>query len=612
VTQGATWSVFGPPSDVRFWRTAEPASAVWPLVTKIREDLTSQFDRYETALSLCTDSAASEITPGSRADAWAALDFEPLSLNVVETVCDTLHAEITQAQPRCMFLSVGGGYEMRRRIQKANRFVDGVFQECDVYGEAFPDCAHDAIRFGTGFVHVFAAHGKVQIERVHPWEILVDEVDGYDRRPRSMHRVKYMDRGQAAEMWPEHATAIEAAGMPSGPWAIRSTYVADVIVVIESWHLPSGPDAEDGRHVIVCDGATLVDEEWTRPNFPIAVMRWSRRPFGFYGRGVCEMLVGIQYNVNKTAIAIDIAHEQAGFQVWVERGSKINKAHIQNGIGTIGEFTGNPPLFMAPATVAPEMYAWLERQYQRAFERARTSSMAARAEIPAGLKNASGVALETYNDTTSKAYLPQAREYEGLAVDVGTLVVQTCQELAEADSDYEVVYRSPKGKTERIAWSDLRLDDGYVLQRWPTSLLPNTPTGKLARLSELVSSGLAQALGWGPETILRLMNFPDIESESELTTAPRDAIDALIDRMLDDLDPTIMPEPILNLALCMKVGALRYQLAIVDDLDEERMSLLRGWLTNTAAMMPAPPGAPPADGAPLAPPAAPQAPPVAA
>ena len=419
MTQGATWSVFGPPSDVRFWKTADAAGAVWPLVTKIREDLTSQFDRYETALSLCTDSAASEITPGSRADAWAALDFEPLSLNVVETVCDTLHAEITQAQPRCMFLSVGGGYEMRRRIQKANRFVDGVFQECDVYGEAFPDCAHDAIRFGTGFVHVFAAHGKVQIERVHPWEILVDEVDGYDRKPRSMHRVKYMDRGQAAELWPEHATAIEAAGMPSGPWAIHSTYVADVIVVIESWHLPSGPDADDGRHVIVCDGATLVDEEWTRPNFPIAVMRWSRRPFGFYGRGVCEMLVGIQYNVNKTAIAIDIAHEQAGFQVWVERGAKINKAHIQNGIGTIGEFTGSPPVFMTPATVAPEMYQWLERQYQRAFERARTSSMAARAEIPAGLKNASGVALETYNDTTSKAYLPQAREYEGLAVDVG-------------------------------------------------------------------------------------------------------------------------------------------------------------------------------------------------
>lgn len=217
--------------------------------------------------------------------------------------------------------------------------------------------------------------------------------------------------------------------------------------------------------------------------------------------------------------------------------------------------------------------------------------MAARAEIPAGLKNASGVALETYNDTTSKAYLPQVREYEGLAVDVGTLVVQTCQELAESDSDYEVVYRSPKGKTERIKWSELRLEDGYVLQRWPTSLLPNTPTGKLAKLSELVSSGLAQALGWGPETILRLMNFPDIESESELTTAPRDAVDALIDRMLDDLDETIMPEPALNLALCLRVGALRYQLAIVDDLDEARMALLRGWMANAAALMPPPPGA---------------------
>ena len=88
-------AVFGPPTDVRFWRSADPALSVWPLVTRIREDLVSQFDRYETALSLCTDSAASTLTPGSRADAWAALDFEPLSLNVVETVCDTLHAEIT-------------------------------------------------------------------------------------------------------------------------------------------------------------------------------------------------------------------------------------------------------------------------------------------------------------------------------------------------------------------------------------------------------------------------------------------------------------------------------------------------------------------------------------
>lgn len=594
-------TAYGSPVDVRFWREGvDPYQAVWPLVTKIREDLGPLFDTYETALSLCTDSPASSLQPGARADAWATADYEPLSLNVVETVCDTLHAEITQAQPRAMFLTVGGGYELRRRAQKANRFVDGVFQQCDVYAEAFPDAMHDAIRFGTGFVHVYAEHGKIRIERVHPWEVFVDEVDGYDRAPRSLHRVKYYDRGRAKELWPDHAEAIEGAGVPAGAWAIRSTYVADIVVIVESWHLPSGPEADDGRHTIVCDSATLVDEEYSRDNFPIFSVRWSRRPFGFYGRGVCEMLTGIQYNVNKTAITIDIAHEQSGFQVWVERGSKINKAHIQNGIGTIGEFTGNPPVFMTPALVAPEMYQWLERQYQRAFERARTSSMAARAEIPAGLKNASGVALETYNDTTSKAYLPQAREYENLAVQVAIRVVQACQDLAAEDADYEVVYRSPKGKTEKIKWSELKLEDGYVLERWPTSLLPNTPTGKLAKLNELVSSGLAQALGWGPETILRLMNFPDLDAESALATAPRDAIDALIDRMLDDLDDTIMPEPVLNLGLCLKVGALRYQQAIVDDLDEARMKLLRGWLTNAAAMMPAPPAAPPPEAPPEA------------
>ncbi|NIN93987.1 MAG: hypothetical protein GTN93_02720, partial [Anaerolineae bacterium] len=57
-------------------------------------------------------------------------------------------------------------------------------------------------------------------------------------------------------------------------------------------------------------------------------------------------------------------------------------------------------------------------------------------------------------------------------------------------------------------------EDQYEMQVYPTSLLPTTPAGKLATVTEMLDKGLIPK-----EHALKLLSFPDVEAVVTLETA---------------------------------------------------------------------------------------------
>lgn len=495
-----------------------------------------------------------------------------ISYNVISSVIDTVTAKIGKNKPKPLYLTSGGDYRKQRKAKKLNKFTDGVFYENYAYRlglEAFRDGAV----FGTGAIHVYSAYGRVKFERVLTSELYVDEIEGFYGEPRQLHRVKNVDRHVLADEMPEARALIMRTNAAQPQGAGMRPNIADMVTVRESWHLPSGPDAKDGRHVISVDGGTILEEPYERQFFPFAFFHWAKRLYGFWGQGAAERLQNIQLEINKLLWVIQKSMSLAGNQkIWVENGSKIVKDHINNGFGTIGTYTGTPPLYVTPPVVAPEVYEHLMRLIQLAFEQEGISQLSAAAQKPAGLD--SGKALREYNDIESDRFRTIGQNYENLYLDLAKLAIAEVRGIVKEEGDYEV-QSTEKKFLETIKWSDVDLDDEeYVMQCFPISSLPSEPAGRLQTVTELAQAGYISQ-----RTAKQLMSFPDLEQVDTLENAKQEYLTKILEKMVDEGEYT-PPEPFDDLQLAREMALEFYDLGRMQDLEPERLEMLQRFITQ--------------------------------
>jgi hypothetical protein len=524
-----------------------------------------------------------------------------ISYNLVQSVVDTVVAKVTRNRPRPFFLTSGGDYRKQREAKKLNAFLEGVFYENstqDIGKIVF----RDASVWGDGFIHVFAKGDRVCHERVMSSEIFVDDVESLYGQPRQMHRVKQVDRQVLFDLFPENADMIGGA-KPSRTEEAGRSIVADMITVRESWHLPSGPGADDGKHCITIDGAVLGEmEPWPHSFFPFARVQWSPRLYGYWGQGLAEQLQNIQLEINKLLWVIQRSmHLMGSFKVFIENGSKIVKEHLNNDVGSIINYTGTPPMYVTPPIVAPEVYAHLQTLINKGYEQAGVSQLAASSLKPEGLN--SGRAIREYNDIQTDRLSVPSKSYEQMFMDVGRLSIEVVKMIAASDKGYQV--RVPGKKSlAMIEWKDIKLnDEDYVMQCFPVSSLPNDPAGRLATIQEYAQAGFLT-----PRQARRLLDFPDLEQVESLANAEEEYLQSVFDRIVDDGDYT-SPDPLDDLQLSKQLCLEYYAKGKFNNLREDRLELLRRYLEQIneieQAMMPPAPmplPMPGATGEPIAPP----------
>jgi len=464
----------------------------------------------------------------SKIASTASAQRDRVSFNVVQSVIDTITAKIAKNKPKPLFLTSGGNWVLRTKAKKLDKYMDGVFYQNKAHSLGV-DIFRDAAIWGDGIIQVYPHAGTVCYDRVMVQELVVDWVEAFYGKPTQLHRVKNVDREVLAEMFPGKRAVINRAKPAIQELIGYVQNVSDQVTVIESWHLPSGPDATDGLHVITLDEDTLFVEQWEEDFFPFAKLPWTKRQNGYWGQGLAEQLQNIQFEINKILWVIQRSFHLAGtFKVFLENGSKIVKEHLNNDIGAIVNYTGTPPQYAVPPIVPMEIYQHLEKLKQSAYELAGVSMLSAASQKPAGLN--SGKALREYNDIESDRFMVVGQQYEGLFMDLAALTVWCAKGIyQDGKGDHMPVKVPGKRFVETIEWKDVDLkDDEYVLKMFPVSSLPQEPAGRLQTVTEYAQAGFIS-----PRTAQRLLDFPDLEQVDDLQTAEEEYLTMALEKMVE-------------------------------------------------------------------------------
>ena len=527
-----------------------------------------------------------------------------ISYNLVQSVIDTLCNKMAKNKPKPLFLPSGGDYKMHKRAKKLTKFCDGIFYENKAY-EMGPIILRDGCVAGDGVVHVYNDQGRVKFERVLEQELYVDEIESFYGHPRQIHRCKNIDRQVLIEMFPDSKKVIEAASRAKTDLAGLNMAVSDQITVVESWHLPSGPDADDGLHTIcIVDQAVtdpLLYEPYTKNRFPFAFWKWSPRLYGFWGQGLAEQLQNIQLEINKLLWVIQRSMHLAGsFKIFVENGSKIVSEHFNNEFGSIIHYSGVPPQYVVPPIVPPEIYQHLITLKALGFEQAGISQLSAASQKPQGLN--SGKALREMVDIESDRFIAVEQAYEDFFLDLADLAIDTGRDIYKETGKFSV-HTPGKKFLEEIDWSDIDLErDEYIMQKFPVSSLPDDPAGRLETIQEYMQAGLIS-----PRSGRRLLDFPDLEEAEKLANSEEEYLNQVVEKMVEEGITTRFEIAYDDPQLAREIALEQYAYGKANGLEEERLQLLRDYLDDisaqeaklqAAAQPQAPAGAVPGAGAP--------------
>jgi hypothetical protein len=505
-----------------------------------------------------------------------ALPENRVKMNIIASMVDTVAAKISKMKPKVTFLTSGGDFSVREKSRKLQKFILGTFYANKTH-ELHQQMFKDSLIFDIGAVKHFIDGKKICSERVLPTELYVDVADAMYGKPSHLYHVKYVQKDILIQQYPEHAAAIQES---SGNVDPTRNFTAleeerEFVVVIEGWHLKGGRGGR-GRHVIAVEKAVLSQENYKKDYFPFTFDRWTGAVLGFYGQSLAERLMGNQIEINKMLRVIQRSfHLGSSFKVFLEYGSKVAKEHVNNEIGSLIYYSGTMPSYQAPKVVHEEYFRHLEWLIKSSYEEAGVSQLTAASKIPIGMDGGSGKALREYNDLETERFILQAQEYEQTFLETARIYI----DLARDIGDYEVVAES-KRFMETINWSEIELENNeFIMQMFPTSMLPHTPSGRLAYVRELLQDGFIDS-SWA----LSLLEFPDIEGYTSLKTAPLDDILDTLEQVLYK-GKYVTPEPFQNLQLGIETFQMAYLMARKDNAPDDRLDDMRRWIEQAQLML---------------------------
>lgn len=514
-----------------------------------------------------------------------------ITLNVVQSCCDTVTQKIAKNKPKATFLTEGGDFTLQKKAKLLDKYVMGQFNALGYYALANKAFMSGSI-FGTGSIKFYKANGKINAEWVFIDELKVDNSEAMYGQPRSLYQTKFIAREVLVEMYPQYKSKIMEAKKPEQLTPGHSS-LSTCIMVCEAWHLPSGKDAGDGRHVISIENEVLFDEKWEKDYFPFVFIRWNPRVLGFWGQGLAEQLTGIQVEINKLLRTAQILMNLVTPHWLIEHGSKVISAQISNELGRLVKYTGIKPDYQAPNPVPPQLLEQIEALYRKAFEVAGVSQLAAQSKKPEGLD--SGKALREFNDIESERFILVGQAYEQMALDASKIVIDFTKDLYKEDKEFAVTVKGRKFM-EKIRWADIDLeDDQYLMQIFPTSFLSQTPSARLQDVQELIQAGFIDKAN-----AMRLLDYPDLQEYMSLANAGIEDIENMIEAMVERGEAQT-PEPFQNLQLGIQMMQSAYLRGRNDKVPEENLQLLIDWITEANRLLnqapPSPPAAIPATGA---------------
>lgn len=231
-------------------------------------------------------------------------------------------------------------------------------------------------------------------------------------------------------------------------------------------------------------------------------------------------------------------------RVFVEDGSKVVKAHLNNQIGAIVTYRGTKPQYEVAPSMPADVYAQLQRLIDYAYQQSGISALAASSKKPAGLD--SGAALREYDDIQSDRFATLNKRYDNLFIDLADLIVDKAADIASRDGKYQTVYPNRNGTKEidLPAAKDLTKNP-FIIQCFNASALPRDPAGRLQKVTEMIQAGMV-TLSEGR----RLLDYPDLEQNEKLANSGEERILQYLDEIVENGKYT-PPDPFMDLPLLL-------------------------------------------------------------
>ena len=529
--------------------------------------------------------------------------FRRKGWNIIQSATNTLISRITKSKPRPEVLTINGTWEDKQQAEQINKFLNGIFQATDVYAKARSEIFRWACISGTGLLKIFDAGSKIKIETIFPWELAVDPNDSLYGQPNCAIHSRIVSKKLLAAQFPKKKDIIEHSAVDQINNMVN-TYVhnfQDQVSVYEGWRLPVGETK--GRRVLCVSGGVLEDEEWESPDFPFVAFSFSRRPVGFWGIGVSEILLGIQYRINEVNDRIEESMKWA-VPFWsVENGANIPDGHLNTNIGNIIRFNRTPATVQVPNTVSPVLLDERRELWAKGFEILGLNQLAAAAQVPNQFR--SGAALREYRDTQTIRFAEVEQAWEEFFQKVADQFIYASQRIAEREEDFKVAVRE-EGMMTEINWKDLDFNrDKYKVLIASTSFLPLEPAARIETMQDMVMSGTMDR-----DEFWDKLDLPDTERFRSIKFSAQHAIDKVIEHEILKKGIPMKPEAfdMQNIDYAILHASQIYHEAQIDNAPEDRLQLLRDYISaaidmkNMAAQPPeqpqvAPPPPEPAPGA---------------
>jgi len=501
-------------------------------------------------------------------------------------IVDSAVPVITSNKPIPYYATEGGSFSDQRKARKRTKAIQGQFWDLGIY-ETAPLVARDAMILGNGYVWgiVNEETGMPELERVLPNQILVDHVENIAGDVRSVYRIRPVSRARLINLYPDFKAELEhAAGPTITEWSdmfVTNDGTADMVLTIEAIHLPSAKtrdeseggesDAEpsgdgedkpkrrngDGRRLIVTSTCTLVDEEWTDDEFPLAQMMWKARAVGtWYGCGLVEETKSAQLRINRL-----IRHQETiqniTAKVWVflEKGSQVLPTALVSGTNVpvqVLEYVGQPPQFYQHPSGSTDIRDEIQAIKLETMEQVGLNGSQVQGDKVPGVE--SGIALQTMEDIGSRRHIENVRQYERFFMSVARLLERLNDKAAKmAEEREETFYVNSiehRGRNEvlnRFAWTDLAIDGQSTMRMYPINSLPSTPGGKWERVTQWLQTGFLTR-PWA----MKLLDVPDLDEALSLELVDLDTVLWHVEQIVDGEDD-VVPTPYQDLELTVEV-----------------------------------------------------------
>jgi hypothetical protein len=554
------------------------------IVDTIRGQSRNRLERDRRNLRLY----ASDVS-GNGEDALSFLKRDRPQFNLIKQGVDTMVSQVATTKYMPQYVITEGEFTFQRMARLRTRVLEGQIHDLDIH-QMMTAAFTEAAILGTAHLvgYLDPETSEPRIDKALPGEILVDPRGAITGEVFDIYRDRGVPRDSILQLYKDvdgvSESDIRSAAAPTENKLLflpRDRSI-DEVQVREGWYWGPGK----GRHVIALSNCTLLDEEWEWGN-PTVVVRYQRRPVGYWGIGLAEIGCDSQARIDELLTRITDC-QRIGTTVWLllDRNAKIRVETLSNAPMTMvqGDFrAGNMPKLEVFNATPPELYAEIDRIRERFLSETGISALAAESKKPAGLD--SGEAQRVYADLTNKRQQPVANNhksaYQGT---IGLLEKLNDRAQKAKPGGYSISARTQRGLvplTKLVKWSDVAMPpEQYRLVMLLISDLPYQSAGRYAAAQEWVGSGLLSR----PNAQRIIIDGPDA-TFARMEMADQDMAMAQCEDILDGGDA--VPDPYQNMQIAADIMRRAYLTVVSQGAPEDVLAKMRAFVD--ACLPPLPP-----------------------